>query len=166
MKLKQVLNGLKQLGGLLLLSFILSIVMDLWRGQNIPQDNFPPIEGVSIQGVEVDVLAQSYEQAVVVYYWGTWCPVCKFVSPAVDTISQYYPVVSIAMSSGNEQRVMKYMDHQQYSFTVLNDPKSEIAQAWSVQMTPTIMIFKNGELSYYTIGFTSLPGIWWRLLFS
>ena len=111
-------------------------------------------------------LAAQTNRLVLVHFWGTWCPVCNFVSPAVNQMSAFYPVVTVAMGSGEDEKLRKYLQHQEYGFDTINDSDSKIARDWSLQATPTIMIFKEGELKHYTTGFTSLPGMWWRMLFT
>lgn len=161
---KRILGWIKQLALWLLIVLVLTSVMDIWRGKDIPRDNLPPLQGMTLTGVEVDIAKLSQDQAVLVYFWGTWCPVCNYVSPAVSQMSAYYPVVTVAMSSGEDDKLRKYLQHQGYGFDTINDSDSKIARDWSLQATPTIMIVKEGELKHYTTGFTSLPGMWRRML--
>ncbi|WP_299793613.1 protein disulfide oxidoreductase [uncultured Shewanella sp.] len=145
---------------------VFSAGLDMWRGRDIPEDTLPGISGITLSGESVDIAALSSDQAVLVYFWGSWCPVCNLVSPAVDILATRYPVVTVAMNSGSDDKMVRYLKHKGYEFEVLNDSSNSIAKAWSVQLTPTIMVFKDGELKHYTTGFTSLPGMWWRMLFA
>ncbi|NQY94051.1 MAG: protein disulfide oxidoreductase, partial [Campylobacteraceae bacterium] len=36
------------------------------------------------------------DKPVLVHFWATWCPICKFESPNVETISKDYEVITIA----------------------------------------------------------------------
>lgn len=163
---KRLLGWAKQLLLWLLLVIVVTSVVDIWRGKDIPRDNLPQLQGITLEGTEVDIGLLSQDQAVLVYFWGTWCPVCNFVSPAVNQMSAHYPVVTVAMNSGEDEKLKKYLQHQGYGFDTINDNDSKIARDWSLQVTPTLMVFKDGELKYYTTGFTSLPGIWWRMILS
>ncbi|WP_299569761.1 protein disulfide oxidoreductase [uncultured Shewanella sp.] len=160
------LNGLKQLGIMLLLFLVVSTAVDLWRGKDIPTEVLPPISALDLDGNLVDVMAMSQEDPVLVYFWGTWCPVCNFVTPAVDIMSEHFPVVSVAMSSGSDDRLNHFLADKGYTLSTINDQQSFLAREWSVQVTPTVMVFKGGELKHYTTGFTSLPGMWWRMVFA
>ncbi|MCC4832696.1 protein disulfide oxidoreductase [Shewanella sp. 1_MG-2023] len=160
------LSGIKQLGIMLLLFLVVSTAVDLWRGKDIPTQDLPHISALDLDGNLVDVMAMSQEAPVLVYFWGTWCPVCNFVSPSVDILSDYYPVVSVAMSSGSDERLAHFLDDKGYTLSTINDKQSFLAREWSVQVTPTVMVFKDGELVHYTTGFTSLPGMWWRMVFA
>nr|WP_254843528.1 protein disulfide oxidoreductase [Shewanella sp. UCD-KL21] len=143
---------------------VITGLMDLWRGKDIQHDNLPELQGVTLKGERVDVLAMSQDKPVLVYFWGSWCPICSTVSPAVDTISGYYPVISVAMASGTNNDIQAYLEDKGYSFEVINDQQSELSNDWSVQVAPTIMVFNKGELTSYTTGMTSVVGLWWRLL--
>lgn len=163
---QKMLGWVKQFAIFLLLALIITAVVDVWRGKDFPKENLPALVGTTISGEAVDLAELSKDQAVVVYFWATWCPVCSFVSPAVDTLSEYYPVVSVALSSGEDLRVKKYLQHHEYDFAVINDENYKIGSEWKVKVTPTILIIKDGEVKWLTTGFTSLPGIWWRLMLS
>ena len=165
--MKQRLLGWgKQLAIFLLLAFIITAVVDVWRGKDFLKDNVPALVGTTLSGEMVDIAELSKNKAVVVYFWATWCPVCSFVSPAVETLSAYYPVVTVALSSGEDLRVKKYLQHHEYDFDVINDKNYDLGSDWQIKVTPTILIIKDGEIKWFTTGFTSLPGIWWRLMMS
>ncbi|MCK8044664.1 protein disulfide oxidoreductase [Shewanella sp. 1CM18E] len=163
---KKLFGWLKQLLFMLVLLTVFSAALDIWRSRDIPKTDLPNIQATTLQGEQIELLAMSHEQPVLLYFWGTWCPVCSFVSPSVNVMSGSYPVVSVAMTSGPDKKMQQYLQHKGYKFAVVNDASGEIAQQWSMQVTPTLMVIKEGELAYYTSGFTSLPGIWWRMLFA
>jgi thiol-disulfide isomerase/thioredoxin len=67
-----------------------------------------------------------------VYFFGTWCPICRFTSPAVDAISQDYPSLAIALSSGTDQQLKGFMAQEDYQCEVINDDDGELSKAWGV----------------------------------
>jgi hypothetical protein len=79
-------------------------------------------------------------------------------------MASQYSVVTVAMNSGSNEKLSQYLQHKQYDFPVINDAKGQLSHGWSVNVTPTLMVIKDGELQFYTSGFTSLPGMWWRML--
>ncbi|MDB2385830.1 protein disulfide oxidoreductase [Shewanella sp.] len=162
--LARMLNWAKQLMQMLVVFTLFSVALDLWRSRDIPTDNLPDLQAVTLNGNSVDILAMSYQEPVLVYFWGTWCPVCSFVSPSVDIMASQYSVVTVAMHSGANEKLSQYLKHKQYDFAVINDEKGQLSHHWSVNVTPTLMVIKNGQLQFYTSGFTSLPGMWWRML--
>jgi predicted transcriptional regulator len=58
------------------------------------------------------------------------------------------------------------MDNSDYSFPVINDDKGSISRSWGVSATPSIVIIKDGEISFITTGVSTPPGLWLRMLFA
>ena len=88
----------KRIGGWLkkiviygLCMFVLAAGVDWYRAKDMPA-SAPPLKGFTVDGLPVDVLAQSEKEPVIVYFWATWCSFCKVVSPTVSWFSRYYPV--------------------------------------------------------------------------
>ncbi|ABZ77826.1 alkyl hydroperoxide reductase/ Thiol specific antioxidant/ Mal allergen [Shewanella halifaxensis HAW-EB4] len=161
---RRLIGWVKQLLFMLVVLSVFSAALDIWRSRDLPKTALPNIQATTVQGQAVDLIAMSHEQPVLVYFWGSWCPVCNFVSPSVNMIADRYPVITVAMTSGTDEKLLKYLQHKGYDFAVVNDPSGELSQDWSMQLTPTLLVIKDGELAYYTSGFTSLPGMWWRML--
>ncbi|MBP3255706.1 MAG: thioredoxin [Clostridia bacterium] len=72
---------------------------------------------------------------VIVDFYAEWCGPCKMMSPVID---------SIAEELGDTVKVGK----------VNSDENSELVEKFEIMSIPTIMIFKNGEISKKFIGFT------------
>ncbi|PKG37257.1 protein disulfide oxidoreductase [Psychromonas sp. Urea-02u-13] len=145
---------------------LFSLAVDYWRSQDMPKQAIPPLVTTTIKGDWVDIEKMSHEAPVLLYFWATWCPVCEFVSPSVDWLSSDHQVVSIAITSGEDERLNQFMKHKEYNFSVINDDKGAISQQWGVTATPSIFIVKNGEVSSITTGATTPMGLWLRLLFA
>jgi len=156
-------SWLKQIVIFIFAFLVLSFIVDTWRTKDIDGQALPSLTGMTIYNESVDLKALSFEQPVLVYFWGTWCPVCSIVSPSVDTISQYYPTYSIAMQSGDNETLKAYMSAEEYQFTVINDDDNQLAQSLGVQVTPLVMVIHQGKLVNYTTGYVSLFGLWWRI---
>lgn len=166
-KKKKGLKGwLKEIGVMLFLAIIVSIAMDMYRSQSMISGDSPILVSESIKGEKIDIALMSQDKPVLIYFWGTWCPICSSVSPSVNFLSDYYPVVSVALTSGTAERVQQYLNSKDYNFTTINDSKGLIGREWSVSVTPTIFVVNNGEITSITTGFTSPIGMWIRLLFS
>jgi len=156
-------SWLKQIVIFIFAFLVLSFIVDTWRTKDIDGQALPSLTGMTIYNESVDLKALSFEQPVLIYFWGTWCPVCSIVSPSVNTISQYYPTYSIAMQSGDNETLKAYMSAEEYQFTVINDDDNQLAQSLGVQVTPLVMVIHQGKLVNYTTGYVSLFGLWWRI---
>lgn len=166
-KVKKTWGGrLKSLLGYVLFFLVVGWGVDLWRAQDLVSGKAPQLTAVSLQGEAVDLFAMSQEQPVLVYFWATWCSVCSTVSPSVNFVSDGAQVVTVALSSGADERVQRYLGAKDYDFTVINDEKGLISREWGISVTPTLFVIDKGEISSVTTGFTSPFGMWARLLFS
>lgn len=150
----------------LALGTALTIGMDVWRTKDMPLEQATPIIGQSVDGQDIDVMALSHEQPVVVYFWATWCGACKFVSPTIDWFSGSYPVVGVSLSSGSDERVSRYLTAHDYQFQNINDASGVISREWGTSVTPTIAIIKDGQIQTITTGVTTPVGLFARLLLS
>lgn len=163
---KSWVSRLKSILGYVLFFLVVGWGVDLWRAQELVSGKAPDLTVVSVQGETVDLLAMSQDKPVLVYFWATWCSVCSTVSPSVDFISDGYQVVTVALSSGADERVQRYLAAKGYDFSVVNDKKGLISRQWGISVTPTLFVVNKGEISFVTTGFTSPLGMWARLLLS
>jgi thiol-disulfide isomerase/thioredoxin len=101
----------------------------------------------------------------VLYFWATWCPVCPAVSPTVDYVGNHYPTISVALLSGNNDKLKHYAQAKGYEFPIVNDNLNRVSNGWQVSATPTIIIIENGDIVSATAGVTTPPGLFIRLWF-
>ena len=153
----------KQLLLYLALFFVVSLAVDAWRGRNLPSGPIGPLNLTTLSGAVTDVRQLSHEQPVVLYFWGTWCPICEWVSPTIDWLADDYEVLSIAIRSGEDRQLAQFMAANDYKFATVNDNTGVLAQRWQIIATPTVAIIANGEIVSYTTGASTPMGLWLRL---
>ncbi|WP_394246137.1 protein disulfide oxidoreductase [Vibrio profundi] len=156
----------KELAGMILIIAVISYAMDFYYSSSMPSGTAPPIAGMTVQGEMVDAIEMSKSgKPVIIYFWATWCTACKFVSPTINHFAKNHQVVSVALSSGNDDRVRRFLSAKEYDFPVLNDVTSRISRDWEISVTPTIVIIKDGEIQHISTGVTTPWGLWFRTLF-
>lgn len=136
---------------------LLYTAINWWRQPIMPAD--PQLQLTDYQGQPTDLVAMSQDAPMLVYFWGTWCPICRVTSPTIDKLSldNNYPVVTIAIKSGRDQELQYYMQQEDYSFAVINDEDGAIFADWQGQVTPSYVILKDGEM---TQGLTGIQPLW------
>lgn len=144
---------------------IISTIVDYWRRPVAPENAMQQIL-TDLDGNTLQLAQESAEQPVLLYFWGSWCSVCRLTSPAVsDLAKEGVKVISIALQSGDEAMVKQYLTEHQFVFRTVNDPRGELARAWQVQVTPTLLIIKDGKIHHTTTGWSSEWGLkarlWW-----
>ena len=86
---------------------------------------------VTDQSFATDVLAA--DGPVLVDFWAEWCGPCKMIGPALD---------EIAGALGDKVKIVK-----------LNvDENPNTAAKYGIMSIPTLMMFKNGEISSRQVG--------------
>jgi thiol-disulfide isomerase/thioredoxin len=158
------LGWLKEVSVFILIAIVVGWGVDFWRSQSMVSGKVPELVMQSVQGDNIDLVSLSQEKPVMVYFWATWCSVCMTVSPSVDIVSGTHQVVTVALNSGEPQRIKQYLNAKGYDFNVINDPRGVIGRNWGVSVTPTIFVVDKGEITSVTTGFTSPFGMWLRLL--
>jgi alkyl hydroperoxide reductase subunit AhpC len=75
-----------------------------------------------------------------------------------------WPVLTIAMQSGNASDIKKHMQEESLEWTVIADPKGEIARLYGVRGVPANFVLDaEGNVRFRESGFTTGPGLRARL---
>jgi peroxiredoxin len=147
--------------GLILL--LILFLYSLYQTRNMP-DTTPDLQTSLISGEQVDIKNLSKKSPLLVYFWGSWCPMCSYTSSVVTQLSKDYSVVTIALSSGDNSQLKHYLLDNDYHFPVINDDNGVISHLWGVVATPTFFIINTqGQISYITTGISTLWGLKFRL---
>ncbi|HEY1844945.1 MAG TPA: protein disulfide oxidoreductase [Buttiauxella sp.] len=150
-----------------LLSAIL-MLMDWWRAPQRPA-SFDSAPMHTLDGRSVTLTSLSDERPLLLYFWASWCGVCRYTTPDVARlVSQGENVMTIALRSGSEQQVSGWLEKKKVLLPVINDERGTLSQSWEISVTPTIVVLYKGEIVSSTTGWTSYWGmkmrLWWASL--
>lgn len=136
---------------------VIYTAINWWRQPIMPTN--PQLQLTDHQGQTIDLASMSQDKPTLVYFWGTWCPICRTTSPSVNSLAESgdYPVVTIAVQSGSNQDIQNYMTKNNYNFTTVNDQEGAIFDDWQGQVTPSFVILKDGKM---TQGLTGIQPLW------
>ena len=147
------------------LALILAVflVVQWWQGRPLASGAAPPLIAETLDGATID-LASLKGRPVLVYFWASWCPSCKLVNGSVDDIAKDYPVLAVAMQSGDAAELRRFMTQAGLGFTVLSDPDGRIAGRWGVRGVPSAFVVDAaGRIAYATAGISTEIGLRARL---
>ena len=148
---------------LLLFGVVISTALDFWRSPALPEGS--PLPTLTLQdGTTADLQAMSRDKPLLVYYWASWCAVCRFTTPTVEQLWQDGEnVLTVALRSGNTQQLSKGMGKKGLTFPTHNDERGDLAARWQVSVTPSFLIVKDGKVVSTTTGWSSGLGLKLRL---
>ncbi len=106
------------------------------------------------------------DKPILLHFWATWCSVCKLETPTIQKISQDYELISIAVNSGSNEDIKKYMKEHKVNFKVVNDENGFFAKKFNVKAFPTTFIYgKDKELKFSEVGYTTTAGFYSKMVF-
>lgn len=153
---KKATKYLTQIAKYLVVFIIIYLVINLWRSPTMP-------DGVDLtyqnsHGQLTNIANASHDKPILIYFWGTWCGVCRLTSPNVQALhADGYEVLTVAVSSGNDDELLSYMSEHGYDFTTINDTDGATFQAWQGQVTPSFVIVSDGKMVQ---SFTGVAPLW------
>ena len=149
--------------GWLLLFVAVYFGVRTWQQRTLVEGPAPTLQAAQLDGAAFD-LTGFRSRPVLVYFWATWCPVCRLEQGAIESLAGDYSVIAVALQSGSAAEVTKYLREHDLRVPVINDPDSAIATAWGVRATPTSFIVDGaGTIRFREVGFTSETGLRLRL---
>ncbi|CFQ31684.1 protein disulfide oxidoreductase [Yersinia bercovieri] len=153
----------KELAVLVLLVAVVSLGMDWLRSPQAPPDwSDTPLQ--TLTGETVSLQAMSQNKPLLIYFWATWCGVCKFTSPSVNQLAQEGEnVLTVALRSGDAPQLERWLSKKGYQLPVVNDSSGQLSAQWQVSVTPTLVILYQGKMVQHTSGWSSYWGMKLRL---
>lgn len=154
----------KELLIMAVLLIIVSLVIDYWRQPT--QEFTAQMDVITLlqDSKEVSLSALSEERPLLIYFWASWCSICKITTPTVvDMAKEGDNVLAIAIRSGDDHQLRKIMGDKLTYLPMANDWNGQISTDWGINATPTFVILYKGKITYSTTGWSSYVGLWARM---
>ena len=88
------------------------------------------VVNVTLENFEAEVIKS--DLPVLVDFWASWCGPCRMLSPIVDQIAEERTDIKVCKVNVDEQE--------------------ELAMRFGIMSIPTLIVFKNGEVTKKTMG--------------
>ena len=88
------------------------------------------VVNVTLENFEAEVIKS--DLPVLVDFWASWCGPCRMLSPIVDQIADERTDIKVCKVNVDEQE--------------------ELAMRFGIMSSPTLIVFKNGEVTKKTMG--------------
>ena len=166
MKKRWTVKGVvKEIVSTLLLLFVISMVINYIRKPEVNED----IYRLKLTDIYNKSLAMyEYEkEPLVVHFWATWCTTCKLEASNIEALSQKHNVISIAVTSGSNQKIQLFMKEHNLSYNVINDSNGALAKKFGIEAYPTTLIYdRDGKLKFSEVGYSTTLGLQARIALS
>ena len=108
-------------------------------------------------------------EPVALHFWADWCPICRTEENSVTRLSQDWPVLTVAMQSGDAAKVAQVLRKRALPWQAAIDPRSDITRAHGFSAVPAfVVVDAAGQLRVPTVGYTTEVGmrmrLWWAKL--
>jgi len=134
-----------------------------WQSRGVASGPAPALQGVLLDGRQVS-LVDLRGEPVLVHFWATWCPICRFEEDSIDALARDHSVITIATTSGEAAEVLAYLQQNGLRFPVLLDETGEVGRAWGVKGVPaSFIIDSSGDIAHATVGYSTEIGLRLRL---
>jgi peroxiredoxin len=138
----------------------------------IPQDQISPSVGfyapdfrlTEVRSDRAVSLGDYHGNPVVIYFWATWCEICKSEMPSMQTLYKSYQgngLVFLAVDVGESaSQARSYGDALKLTFPILDDSSQRVFSTYEVPGVPTfffveptgrIMSLRVGGMDYWTL---------------
>jgi len=144
------------------LLFVLSNIISYLRKPDLDSSQLPEATVELVNGESYSLMRG---KPVIIHFWATWCPICRLETDTIEGLSKKYNLLTIAVNSGDNEKLGNYLSQRGLTFRVLNDRKGIWAQKFNVEAFPTTFIYNSrGELKFTEVGYTSTAGFLARMV--
>jgi thiol-disulfide isomerase/thioredoxin len=155
---------------------LVALAVNAWQSRHVPAGSAPGLDAPLLAWPEAGDaslqtwLARHRGEVVAVHFWATWCPICKASEDNITRLMGDWPIVTVAMQSGDELSVQRHLQKARLPWPTALDPQGTLAKAWGVSAVPaTVILDRQGRIAMASMGYTSTLGLrgrlWWVRVF-
>lgn len=148
------------------------LALQWWQARDVPRGPAPSFSATMADGRSggLDEWRAAHPgEAVGLYFWADWCPICKAQEGSVDALRADWPVLTVAMQSGNAAAVAKVLRERGLDWPTAIDADGGIAARYGLHGVPALVVVDGrGEIRSVMVGYSTTPGmrlrLWWASL--
>ena len=100
----------------------------------------------------------------IIYFWAQWCGLCAMMQDPVSEVLKEYPGVTVALKSGKEGAVKRYLGEHGLDWPVVNDAEGTIGERYGVHGVPAVFVLNSeGDILFTSVGYSTEIGLRIRL---
>jgi thiol-disulfide isomerase/thioredoxin len=103
---------------------------------------------------------------VALHVWADWCPICKAEEGTITSLARDWPVITVAMQSGDAAKVASVLRQRELPWVTALDSRGEFSQQIGFRAVPAFAVIDaDGRLRMPAVGYTTSLGmrlrLWW-----
>lgn len=158
---KRIFYYLKEVIFVIVFMSVIANILSIYKSQNLNKEILSINSFKIINNTDYNI---ENSKPLVIHFWASWCPICKFEAANIEYLSKYYNVVTIAVDSGSDYDLSKYLQEKDLDLLVVNDKNKVFSKQFNIQAYPTTLIYdKNKNLIFSEVGYTSTIGLFLRM---
>ncbi|MBD3893657.1 redoxin domain-containing protein [Hydrogenophaga sp.] len=157
------------------LALLLAVVwgVQAWQTRDVPTGPAPDLaftllhpDGSRSQTTLAQWRAQHPGQPVALHVWAEWCPICRLEEGSVTRLSGDWPVLTVAMQSGQPDAVARVLAQRQLPWATAIDARGDMARTLGLRSVPAFVVVDgDGQLRSPKVGYKTEFGmrvrLWW-----
>ncbi len=154
----------------LLLLTVVVLAVNAWQTRDLPTGPAPAFDAelAGALGAERITLeawrAQHPGRAVALHFWADWCPICRAEEGSVSDVQQDWPVLTIAMRSGDTAKVARVLQQRQLPWLAAVDEDGSLSARYGLKAVPAFVVLDaQGRIRHASVGYTPELGMRVRL---
>lgn len=144
-------------------------LVQLWQTRGLPEGPAPALAGTGLDGRPFsleETLRAAGGRPVLIAFWATWCELCKVEDGSLEAIASDWPLLSVAIQSGEPDTVARHLRDRNRDFPAIADTDGQIAEDWKIRGVPThFIVDTRGNVRFRLVGFATEWGLrarlWW-----
>jgi len=142
---------------------VIYVGFQIWQSRNAISGSAPAINAPLLNGEMVSL--SNYEgKPVLIHFWASWCPICRFEESTISSLSEDYAVITFATQSGDQSEVAAHIQQRNIDFPVILDEEGDWAHHYGINGFPTsIIVDGEGNVFDVEVGYSSYWGLRLRL---
>lgn len=144
--------------------------VNAWQTRQLPAGPAPDFAAVLVGALGADRVsleawrAQHPGRAVALHFWAEWCPICRAEEGSISSVQQDWPVLTVAMRSGNEDQVARVLLQRRLPWSAAIDDDGRLAARYGLGSVPAFVVLDaQGRIRHASVGYTPELGMRLRL---
>jgi thiol-disulfide isomerase/thioredoxin len=151
---------------------LIVLAIQWWQTRDVPGGPAPDFETLFADGGRGSLAAWRAAhpgRVTALYFWAEWCPICKAQEGSVEALRGEWPVLTVAMQSGDPPAVAKVLAERALPWTTAVDTDGRIAARYGLRGVPALVVIgPDGNMRAVAVGYTTGIGmrlrLWWAQL--